>query len=140
MGREYDWTRQRWALPARKIMRRRALILFVIFLALPLCGLRQDQDKSKLVVILHTKDGIPLPDQVIKLDGTGKMRITKASITDSTGRVIFDSLKPGTYLIRGGVHGILQATGQAKLRQGVCDTLVIVQDISIKEFLEMEKE
>jgi hypothetical protein len=117
----------------------RIILSTYFILTLILLATCQGQEKSILVVKLLTEDGYPVPDQVVKLDST-ELKSIKLAITDSTGCVIFDNLYPCEYSVRGGVHGELQATGTIKLLSAVRDTLTIIQGITKKYFLEMEKE
>ncbi|MGA8264205.1 MAG: hypothetical protein WB779_07185 [Ignavibacteriaceae bacterium] len=116
------------------------IFLVSCLLSLIILANSQGQVKSNLVVKLITVDGYPLSDQVIKLDSASINKLIRAAITDSNGCVIFNNLFPGEYYVRGGVHGELQATGRVKITSNVQDTLIIIQKITKKYFLELGKE
>jgi len=113
-------------------MIKRSQYLLIALLALS-CGSRPND--SSLVIVLLTKDGHPLPGQVVELDSMDVF-LDYAHVSDSNGVVTYANLFPGEYRARGGVHGLLQAQGRVTIRPHSHDTLRIVQDITIQEFNE----
>lgn len=122
-------------------------VYFAVLAALVFMLVRPAFAQPKLVVTLLSKDGHPLSDQVIKLDNA-KAELLAISITDSLGQATFDTvstldsiycLPTGKYHGRGGVVGVLQATGDITISSDKTYSLTIIQDILYSEYVKIER-